>query len=122
MSIVAALLTMRAVVKRNESAVDGYGQKPAAGDWQIVSAAEPCLVTTRDPRLVVDNGRVLTVEDIRGLFGPAADIQVGDRIEQLTNRHGDTVLSGTLYIDAVTEKSAGAVVLQKEAVLRRHRG
>lgn len=120
-SLASTAMTMRATVKRSSGSADGYGAKAVDQDWQIVGDALPCLVLVSSRRLTLDGGLVV-VEDIRGVFRESADVKVGDRIDELTDRRGRAVLEGILYFDTVTEKSTGGVATHKEASLRRHRG
>jgi hypothetical protein len=112
-------MTMRATVKRSSGAADGYGAKAAPQEWQIVDDAAPCFVTSTSKRNDDDGTRVVADEQLRGIFRADADLQKGDRIEEIRDRRDRVLVQGPMTVDAVTPRNGLAGISHLEADLRR---
>jgi len=121
-SIGRALMTMRARVERDKAGTDAYGNKVVPAVWEVREPNVSCFVWFKSRREVADGGKIVTVEDIRGVFPGDADIARGDRISSLTDRRERKILEENLDVDEVTEQSRGPNINHKVALLRRHRG
>lgn len=121
-TLAASLMTMRAEVTRKAEGKDSYGGKAAGNAWQIVSPEERCFVWIKTRKAVTDGGKVVVVEDASGIFRADADLQTGDRLTFFDRRDRDLFGGDTFEVDAgIVDKYAGAIVVHREAMLRRYR-
>lgn len=124
-AIAAVQMTMRALIKRNAAADDGFGGKAAtipSADWPVVSPAERCFVWVKARRQVADGGKVVIVEDAGALFSPDADVRTGDRFTLKDRRDRDLFDGDVFEVDApALDKYVGAILTHREVLLRRYR-
>lgn len=116
-------MVMRAEIRRNAAGKDSYGQKkpPTNATLQGISFSASCYAWMEARQELVD-GQLAVVERIKAYFRDDADIQRGDRIEQIVDRRARVLFAGPLTVDSISEKNLGASPSHKEVLLRRHRG
>jgi hypothetical protein len=115
----ADLMTMRATIKRSSGDADGYGAKAAPQDWQVVDDAAPCFVTSTIKRNDDDGMRVVSDEQLRGIFRADSGLRKGDRIEEVRDRRDRVILAGPMTVDAVAQRNGLDGPSHIEADLRR---
>lgn len=120
-SIARASMTMRANLQRDIAPADSYGGKAVTPVWSIIAAEAPCFVWISQKKEVADGGKIVVVEEIRGIFPADVDIRSGDRVFSLQDRRGQTVVEQQLDVEAVSERSRGPKIDHKSVLLRRHR-
>ena len=98
------ILKHRAVVLRNvETGIDGFGQA-LPPIWLEIQDPVPCAVWSRSSREMVSGERTALIDDIRVALPLAADVEINDRIERVTDRRGVEQHPGPLRIDGIERK------------------
>lgn len=121
MSLAASLMVQRALVRRNLSGKDSYGNKAAPAAWTIVKDGMPIYVWTQQLDEIV-NLKSTVVEKIEGYVRWDADIKRGDEISQVVDRRDRIVEAGPLIVDTVRVLHVGASPSHAVLTLRRHDG
>lgn len=92
-------LTMRAHVERNVATGKDAWNKPVAPNFQPL-AELPCFAwVPKAGADLVDGKKVAIQQDVRMMFGLAAELLPDDRIARITNRKGDVLHRGPLRIE-----------------------
>lgn len=104
----------RATIERDANAdtTDNYGNR-VAPDFQTLSVL-PCRFWSRNRRHVVDGDKDAAVEEMFCSFALDADITEHDRIANIKDRQGATLVSGPLTIETLQYKHT-----HSEAAIRR---
>lgn len=120
---VVSRMVMRARTQRNNAGKDTYGHKkqPTPAENEFINDAAPCLVWVKNRREVIE-GKSTAVEEIRANFLKDADIMRGDTITEISNRRGETVFEGPLFVGMVNLIFMFGVPSHKDVELRRTRG
>lgn len=123
MSLASRLMVQRALVRRNASGTDDYGNKASsvAGDWQIVQDAMPIYLWAEQLTEIV-NLKSTVVEKMRANVRWDADIKRDDEITQIVDRRGRVVEAGPLLVDTVHVLHVGGSPSHTALTLRRHDG
>lgn len=121
MSLVSSVMVQRALVRRNTSGKDTYGNKKAPAVWQVVQDGMPIYVWVKQLNEVV-NLKSAVVEVIEGYVRWDADIKREDEITQIVDRRGRVVQEGPLIVDTVNVAHVGASPSHTVLTLRRHDG
>lgn len=94
-------MTMRAVLQRNQSAKDPYGQKGLA-NWKTIDSNFPCFVWEAQDRIVYGTATVEIGTPM--MIAPlGTDITVDDMIDAVCDRLGEQ-LFGRMKIDGVMRR------------------
>lgn len=102
--MIAARLTMRAALERNQSAAqDAWGQ-PATPDFQSTGDPLPCFVWHETSKEIVDGKKTAMIGDFRALFALGADIAELDEIAQVTDRAGTVLIEGRLRVEGPVQR------------------
>ena len=100
---VAHVMTMRAVVERNETAGQSDGwNNPVLPSWAERADRIPCYAwetTKPGGRKVVDGVKIAALTAVMMMTGLNASIGDNDRIARIEDRRGATVFAGPLTID-----------------------
>ena len=76
---------------------DDYGEPIV--DWTTIATDQPCYVWISTAREAVDESRTALVTDARIMAPSDADLQAGDRLDQIQDRLGNTVLTGAWDVE-----------------------
>lgn len=89
----------RCRIRREEAtgATDDYGEPVVA--YTTKEADQPCYVWVNTAREAVDESRTALVTDARVLMPTDADFAAGDRLDQIQDRRGSTVLAGAWDVE-----------------------
>ena len=98
------LLRSRAVVVRNvATGTDQFGQA-VPPVWVDIQDPVACAVWSKTSREMVSGERTALIDDIRVALPLAADVEINDRIERVTDRRGVEQHPGPLRIDGIERK------------------
>jgi hypothetical protein len=97
--MIAARLTMRALVERNVATGTNPHGGPALPDFQQLHAALPCFVYSNSSRELADGQKTAMIEDLRAMVSLSADIREGDEIAQVRDRSGTVIIAGRLKVE-----------------------
>lgn len=97
--MIAGRLTHRARVERNTaSGTDSWGG-PVDPVFTVLHNALPCFVYSQSSRELVDGAKTAMIEDLRFMIALGADIAEGDEITSVTDRLGNTIITGRLKVE-----------------------
>jgi hypothetical protein len=98
------MLRYRARVVRNvKIGTDDYGQ--AIYSDEIVGVDVPCYVWYESGERSEDETTTIRQYELKGAFLNSADVHVGDKLDVVYDRQGNTVRNG-LQIDAIMQRRA----------------
>lgn len=115
MGAVVSRMIHRAAIERNTGTLtDDYGH-PAPPTWTALNTVK-CFANSRAKREVVDGDKIVTVEDLRLMVPLGTDVTEKDRVSNITDAKGTTIIPGPLDVEAVQWKQAYLdVLLEKRA-------
>lgn len=98
-------MTLRCQVERDAAGVDVEGN-PAAANWQQHIASLACRFwNTTSEREIADGDRIVVGEDLRLLVPVGTDVLERDRVVNVVDRLGASILPGALNIRAVVRRT-----------------
>ena len=96
-----SLLVHRTLSERMAASGTDPGGHPAPGGWEERRNCMPCLLApVRVERVTAAGLRQVTIAELKVMSD--ADIQIGDRLQNVTDRRGQELLSGPL--DVITDQ------------------
>ncbi len=104
---------MRANIQRNQDTADdayGHPEKPNFQEHNQI----PCRVFSKMRREVIDEEKIVMIEDLRGRFHSDVDLTEDDRILSVVDRQNKVLFAGPLAILALVRRRT-----YTEAVLER---
>ncbi|WEK00598.1 MAG: hypothetical protein P0Y59_02585 [Candidatus Sphingomonas phytovorans] len=97
--MIAARLTMRAQVERNQAvATDTWGQ-PVAADFQPIGAPLACFAWSPNASVLIDGSKTAQIEGVRAMFALGADVAENDQLVAITDRQGAVLFPGRLKVE-----------------------
>lgn len=110
-----ATLTMRCTVKRPAAgATTPYGN-PGKPTYSNHLTNRPCYLWSRTGREELGPVKSVRYEDLQMKVAVATDITEDDRIEGVTNEHGETVNANVLHIRSVITRPTHKLLLLEQA-------
>lgn len=111
-------LRHRASVSRNTTAGTDAWNRPGGVPNFVLQGTVPCWAWKHAKRHVRDDGKQAVVEDMRAMFPPDADVEVGDQLA-ITTRRGVVLFGGPVSVETLTIR--GDNIRHKAATLTRHK-
>ena len=100
-------MTMRAIVERNTASGTDAFNNPVAPVFEAVSSEPiPCRAWIRARNtLTLNTEQVVMVEERHAIVPLSADVEIGDRLQNITDRLGNELFPGPLLVEGKLPRS-----------------
>lgn len=98
------LMPHRADVQRDNASTTTDWNTPVKPDWQTHLLNVKCFLWSRNKREAIDEEKIAVIEDLRCMMPLGTDVTEKDRIANVKDRQGVTIVSGSFDVQGLMRK------------------